>query len=161
MKQYLKGQIRVKELDTPVQKEPKCYVQHVSKKKPIQLCDITPESSQGVRQKAWRVRQHLPEDNLYNLKRETVISEILRIENAKVGARRQLYWNAKNASLTKEMIQIASLRYTKKFSQLETVVDGIKKKYKSLRNAHKLVKHELNWKRFHTICNPKKKLHVQ
>ena len=39
-------------------------------------------------------------------------------------------------------------------------MDRIKKKYKSLRNAHKLVKHDLNWKRFHTICNPKKKLHV-
>ena len=47
MKQYLKGHLRVKELDTPVQNEPKHYVQHVSKKKPIQLCDITPESSQG------------------------------------------------------------------------------------------------------------------
>ena len=100
----------------------------------------------------------MPKDNL---KREAVISEILRIENAKVGARRQLYWNSKNTSLTQEMIQIASLRHKKKFSQLETVVDGIKKKYKSLRSAHKLVKHDLNWKRFHTICNPKKKLHVQ
>ena len=49
MKQYLKRHLRVKELDTPVQKEPMRYVQHVSKKKPIQLCDITPESSQGVR----------------------------------------------------------------------------------------------------------------
>ena len=45
---------------------------HVSKKKPIQLCDITPDSSQGVRQKAWQVRQHLPKDNL---KQEAVISE--------------------------------------------------------------------------------------
>ena len=80
----------------------------VSKKKPIQLCDITPDSSQGVRQKAWRVRQHLPKDNL---KQEAVISEILWIENAKVGARRQLYWNSKNTSLTQEMIQIASLRH--------------------------------------------------
>ena len=93
----------------------------------------------------------MPKDNL---KWEAVISEILRIENAKVGARRQLYWNAKNTPLTQEMIQIASFRHKKKFSQLETVVDGIKKKYKSLRNAHKLVKHDLNWKRFHTICNP-------
>ena len=93
------------------------------------------------------------------MKREGVISEILQIENAKVGARRQLYCNAKNTSLTQEMIQIASLRHKKKFSQLETIVDRIKK-YKSLRNAHKLVKHDLNWKRFHTICNPKKKLHV-
>ena len=134
-----------------MQKEPKCYVQHVSKKKPIQLCDITPDSSQGVTQKAWQVRQHLPKDNL---KREAVISEILRIESAKVGARRQLYWNSKNTSLTQEMKQIASLRHKKKFSQLETVVDGIKKKYKSLRSAHKLVKHDLNWKRFHTIRNP-------
>ena len=87
----------------------------------------------------------MPKDNL---KWEAVISEILQIENAKVGARRQLYCNTKNTSLTQEMIQIASLRHKKKFSQLETIVDGIKKKYKSLRNAHKLVKHDLNWKRF-------------
>ena len=99
----------------------------------------------------------MPKDNL---KWEAVISEILQIENAKVGARRQLYCNAKNTSLTQEMIQIASLRHKNKFSQLEKIVDRIKKKYKSLRNAHKLLKHDLNWKRFHTICNPKKKLHV-
>ena len=158
MKQCLKGHLQVKELDTPVQKEPKHYVWHVSKKKPTQLCDITPESSQGVRQKAWQVRQYLPKDNL---KQEAVISEILWIENAKVGARKQLYCDAKNTSLTQEMIQIASLRHKKKFSQLETIVDGIKKKYKSLGNAHKLVKHDLNWKRFQVEkCMLAEKCHV-
>ena len=44
--------------------------------------------------------------------------------------------------------------------QLEIIVNGIKKKYKSLRNAHKHVKHDLNWKRFHIICNPKKEFHL-
>ena len=146
----LKGELRVQNLHTPIQKDPKRDVQYIT---PVQRCDVTPDSSQGVRQKAWRVRKKLPTDSNRRL---AVLQEIIRIEN---GARRKLSYNNKRTSLTQEIIKITSLRQKKKFSQLETTVDGIRKKYKSLRNAHKLVKHDLTWKRFHKICRPKEKLH--
>ena len=50
----IKGRVRLKNLyTTPLPKEPKCDVQNILKKKVLQ--SITPESTQGVRQKAWRV----------------------------------------------------------------------------------------------------------
>ena len=150
----IKGRVRLKNLyTTPLPKEPKCDVQNILKKKVLQ--SITPESTQGVRQKAWRVRKHLPRDQT---KRDAVIKEIIRIESSQNRVRRKLSYNTQHTSLTKEILQLSALKHKKKFNQIQTVVDGIKKKYRSLRNAHKFV-HDLNWKRFHRICNPLKEFH--
>ena len=55
---------------------------------------------------------------------------------------------------------MTKMRCTRKFDKVEKLASGIKKKYKSLRAAHRSLGC-LTWKRWHSICKPKKVLHIE
>ena len=117
-------------------------------------CDVLkPVPLNGLRQATWRVRKTLPRDEV---KRTLVLKEINRMENGQ----------SDNPSatcvtgLTQDLLSMTKLKYTKKFHQLESVATGIKKKYKSFRAAHRSLG-GLSWKRWHSICKPKKVLHIE
>ena len=156
-KTLLIGKSRLKQFDSRAPEiEPKRTVPRTS-----HHCkhDVTPENTQGiqgVRQKAWRIRKLLPENTS---KRDAVLDEVVRMEKIDTGVRRKLQYE-KRTSLTKEVIKLTKLKAQRDFSKHEQVVECIKKKYKSLRAAHNYLKTDINWKRWHSICKPKKELHL-
>ena len=122
---------------------------------------VTPtKSKEGIRQAAWQCRQVLPTDCE---KRFAVINEMVRIERKK--SKRQLIYPGSpsqqnpNPSLTQDVLKLAKFGAKKNFTAVEKIVSGIKKKYKSYRAAHRSFG-QLSWKRWHSICKPKKELHV-
>ena len=79
-------------------------------------------------------------------------------------SRRQLqYCSSSNKvscpSLTKNLISMAKHGAVKQFEKVERVAVSIRKKYKSLREAHRKLG-SFSWKRWHSICKPKKELHT-
>ena len=113
---------------------------------------VTCESgSRGIRQAAWRCRKTLPRDTE---KRIEVINELCRME--KIQSRRELVYPS--SSLTKEVLKMAKFGAKRKVDRVAKIASGIMKKYKSLRAAHRSFG-SLTWKRWHSICKPKKELH--
>ena len=111
-------------------------------------------NSGGLRQAAWRVRRSLPRDEV---RRTLVLKEINRLE---LSTPSHPSANCDISSLTHSLLSMAKMRCTRKFDKVEKIASGIKKKYKSLRAAHRSLGC-LTWKRWHSICKPKKVLHIE
>ena len=114
----------------------------------------TPQAS-GLRQAAWRLRRSLPKDKT---KRDAVLDEINRVE--KVGPQRKLCYSQTNyCDIAQKVIAITKHCAKKNFDKVDRIATSIKKKYKSFRSAHRQFG-ALSWKRWHSICKPKKVLHL-
>ena len=119
---------------------------------PVKKCDE--QSIRGVRQAAWRVRKALP---FSPNKRSEVLKELNRVEGTDMVRNNDVKHDG--PSLTLSVLKMAKLKATNKVDQVEKIANQIKKKYKSLRRAHKSFGH-LSWKRWHSICKPKKEKHI-
>ena len=89
-------------------------------------------------------------------KRNAVLGEICRLEN--ISPNKEIA-KPRKEKLANDIINLAKFKHCKDFEKVDRIATGIKKKYRSLRNAHREFG-SLTWKRWHSICKPKKILHV-
>ena len=115
----------------------------------------------GVRQAAWRFRKTLP---FSPGKRLAILDEVNRVEKKKV--RKQLHFTPTpikehntSSSLTHSVLAMTKLKAKNKIEKVDKIAKQIRKKYKSLRAAHRNFG-RLTWKRWHSICKPKKEKHI-
>ena len=123
--------------------------------KELLCCPISKRDElSGVRQAAWRFRKSLP---LNPSKRTAVLEEVNRVENKKV--RKKLQFQEESSSLTQSVLAMTKFKAKNQIDKVDQIAKQIKKKYKSLREAHRNFG-KLSWKRWHSICKPKKEKHI-
>ena len=123
-------------------------------KTPVKVCDE--QCIRGVRQAAWRVRKALP---FSPKKRSEVLKELNRVEGTNGVHNTEEKGIDDTQTLTLSVIQMAKLKATNRVEKVEKIANQIKKKYKSLRSAHRCFG-RISWKRWHSICKPKKEKHI-